>query len=257
MGCDIHLYVEQKQADGSWKTLAPPERDAVRWPRVRREGDGWVSPLWGPLGCMVEDRKCYGADGNATTCTGAACAACFGTGRSIKWYRNRNYYAFAILADVRNYDGGFKAIAEARGVPPDSSVPSPSWDHSESWLLLSELLAFDWAQTVELDGVVPVFAEKRWPEDDSLQEMRAYRREQPTSYCGMVGGGGSATVPLALAERLLAGDAKPEAGVKYYTRVTWTNTYREAAADFCAFVEAFLVPLGDPDSIRITFGFDS
>lgn len=43
MGTDIHLYVEQRQADGSWKVLPPPERDLTRWPKTPQLEDGWVS----------------------------------------------------------------------------------------------------------------------------------------------------------------------------------------------------------------------
>jgi hypothetical protein len=82
-------------------------------------------------------------------------------------FTNRNYSVFAFLAGVRNY-AHCEPIAEQRGVPQDwlaSNTPigsemdvygfgSPEnnfyeWQdgyHSHSWLLLSELLAFDYSK---------------------------------------------------------------------------------------------------------------
>src|SRR5690348_4451903 len=102
MGTDIHLYIEKKNTSDAWETLVPPERDLTRWPRTPREGDGWISPWYGPKECMYESR-CYDCSPDAAIDEhrkGPGCEHCMGTGRDMQWYHNRNYDAFAILANV-------------------------------------------------------------------------------------------------------------------------------------------------------------
>ncbi len=311
MGTDIHLYVEQRQADGSWKALAPPDRDLERWPRVPREGDGWVSPFWGPHGCMYE-HKCYGTDdencpnavpeeGEVSAAGGdnalaVVCPRCQGTGRDLRWYHNRNYDVFAILTGtVRNGFGfagvetgdGFRGItAEPRGMPDDVTETvrdHNSWDHSESWLSLPEILAFDWSQVSTHYGVIPLRLSDEHYRTKYTQSYAAWRhaepRVAPTSYCGGVSGPGIVVLSQAEADRMLSDDVVHAgmstdelraildgdgdgsrlvpSGKHHYVRVSWTATYRESAQDFLAFIDTFLKPLGDPERIRIVFGFDS
>ena len=85
----------------------------------------------------------------------------------LKTYSGRNYYLFAILADVRN-NGCFEPIDYPRGFPKDfidsditvdtQYLDKPEYredftselsfasrcDHSQSWFTLQELLDFDW-----------------------------------------------------------------------------------------------------------------
>lgn len=78
--------------------------------------------------------------------------------KGVTPFDTRNYGIFGLLADVRNYSR-VPVIAEARGLPGDLSpfmVKKTAEDsfydddgHSASWLLLSELLEFDYAQTFE------------------------------------------------------------------------------------------------------------
>ena len=71
---------------------------------------------------------------------------------------DRNYEVFSMLADLRNkrdYREVIPAIAPARGLPPDVSPEVIGYfqtmrGYSPSWLLLSELLAYDWDQPVAL-----------------------------------------------------------------------------------------------------------
>ena len=69
---------------------------------------------------------------------------------SVEPFGNRNYGMFGFLAGVRNM-AECKPLSYPRGLPPDS--PNSGWedggylgDHSFSWFLLSELLAFDYSQ---------------------------------------------------------------------------------------------------------------
>lgn len=66
------------------------------------------------------------------------------------FYRGRNYYLFAVLADVRN-GWDIKPIDEPRGIPTDLServqTIIDAWKgdgHSHSYFTLKELLDVDW-----------------------------------------------------------------------------------------------------------------
>jgi hypothetical protein len=64
--------------------------------------------------------------------------------RPFDW---RSYGMFGFLADVRNVSC-VPPVSEPRGYPPDFDG-SPGGDHSESWLSVAELVAFDYSQTFE------------------------------------------------------------------------------------------------------------
>ena len=121
MGCDIHFFVEVKQADGSWKSV-----------------DEWE----------VEDGYTYVPYEKA-----------FYNGRNYDLFailadvRNGRGFAGCKTGD------GFNIIDEPRGLPNDvsSEVKSQaeSWDgdgHSHSWFTLAELESFDWDQTTKHEG---------------------------------------------------------------------------------------------------------
>lgn len=69
---------------------------------------------------------------------------------------DRNYWAFAVLADVRNGEGfagcdlgdPVTPIAQPRGLPADTSTGGWLGDYSHSWVTLAELLAVDLDQPV-------------------------------------------------------------------------------------------------------------
>jgi hypothetical protein len=184
----------------------------------------------------------------------------------MRWYHNRNYSAFAILTGtVRNGTGfagcdtgdGFHGIvSEPRGLPDDIGdwAQHASWDHSVGWLSLEEVIAYDWSQVTRKRGVIPLRAGID-PWDKASYDQWREKRGRPESYSGSVGGGGIRTVTEREAELLLGEAPNPEDRV--YVRVQWTETYREAAEDFLAFVEQMLKPQGDAQHIRLVFGFDS
>lgn len=119
MGCDIHFYVERK-VDGKWVS-------ADKWTPNKYAGDEGE-----PSMCVeYEDR----------------------------FYRDRNYDLFSMLANVRNGFGfagcdtgdGFKPIAMPRNLPfdvsPEVKDESDRYGcdgHSHSWLTLAELKSYDW-----------------------------------------------------------------------------------------------------------------
>ena len=66
------------------------------------------------------------------------------------WDFGRSYACFAVLADVRNglpEDGFFNPISEPRGLPEDRDpVDEDYGEYGQSWLLLPEILTYDWEQ---------------------------------------------------------------------------------------------------------------
>ena len=68
MGCDIHLYIEQQQADRTWRRVRSPP---------------WVCSWW--LGQQLpEGRK-------------QECYNCGGSGKTAKAFNDRNYDLFGML----------------------------------------------------------------------------------------------------------------------------------------------------------------
>lgn len=176
-------------------------------------------------------------------------------------YSDRNYNLFGMLANVRNGSGfagvdtgdGFVPIAKRRGVPKDVSDSVRKWirnwgpdGHSHTWLLVSELIAYDWNRTTKCRGVV------------SMPVYRYWRKEggKPKSYCDATFGGGIRNVsldvmedeaanlerlevPFALNEwgepKLTAtgplGDLE-QAFANMYTQIEWTSTYADCAGRF-------------------------
>lgn len=96
----------------------------------RRTPDGWES-----LDTWIEGRRGYAYPS-----------------WDNRFYSDRNYDLFAVLADVRN-SGGFKPISPSRGLPGDLSPNLRKYsqlgdNHNHSWLMLRELVEYDWDQRV-------------------------------------------------------------------------------------------------------------
>lgn len=145
---------------------------------------------------------------------------------------------------------------EENGEDYERGVPNFG-DHSFSWLTLREILDYDWSRSTRHFGVVSVREYKKWRD--------AGCKGPPESYSGGVSGPGIEHVSIEKMEQLIAsGEAEsaadegfPGDGGRYYTRVEWSETYRESAGgDWFRFLDA-LTPLGRPDDIRLVFGFDS
>lgn len=224
MGCDIHLIVQRREgADAPWQTVE------VSYDCPECDGTGTAV-------YQNEVRQCFD---------------CRGTKRQ-SGYGERNYDVFAQLANVRNGRGfagcltgeGFVPIAEPRGLPEgvprggddDSDEP---WlgDHSFSWLLLAELLAYDLDRVTVHYGIVSRAVYDRWD-----------RKGPPSDWCGAVWG---SPVTIGSDEEARAG--KPMS----YVRVSWATSYRDVSTSFWKCFVPALSSLGEPDNVRIVFGFDS
>jgi hypothetical protein len=235
MGCDIHLYVEKRTPSGQWKSV-----------------DKWKD-------CDYDDgRKCVDYEDS--------------------FYHDRNYRLFSILADVRNDDKGhpsyLKPICQPKGIPDDASTAVAReykhWEgdaHSASWHTLEDLLAYDWTQVNELNGIVggPTFATwDRWSRQQG---------ESPDSWCSMVGGGRTQIISEDELRRLckeaetrckdgkLYGsahqDAMQSAVGHLYASCKWEQPYYKLAGSFLSQTVFRLLRLGDPANVRIVFWFDN
>ena len=240
MGCDIHLRVE------------------------KREGNGWV-----PAETMIPN-KYYEPGGDEPETI------------PKRFYDSRNYDLFAILADVRNGRGfggcdtgdGFTPIAPCRSLPDDVSesvkAEAHGWGvdgHSHSWLLLSEILAFDWTQTTKQRGWVNGIEAEQW------FRMREWDI-RPESYCDGVSGGGVKHISIEEMESHIT-----EIKAKYFTPQTrdWEGFEKEVASelghtyaqaeweiDYARCCQKFwwstipkLLRVGRPENVRLVFWFDN
>lgn len=278
MGCDIHFVVEKRNDKGQWERVLPPPEIYDPW--LKEQADKEI----GESRYYRERVKCV-------------------------WFDDRNYNLFAILANVRNrFD--FKPISEPRGLPDDlspavrkltgeaesdpldaevigeddESSDVDLGDHSQSWLTLRELLAYDWSQEVKEGGWVDPWNFELWR-----------RNGRPDSWNGGVSGGRVEHLSYReMGRKIDTGDivfegpepasgafegrrytdslsrtmrtwdlpegsvgAQIAQGKHYYCYVEWPLTYQQAAGRFFTDIIPALQKLGPPDNVRIVFGFDS
>jgi hypothetical protein len=201
MGCDIAMYAEVCRG-GRWSLAEALERNPAFDPEHPQE-----EPEWRP-------RETFG---------------------------DRNYSLFAIRADVCHPTWSaepFESIASPRGLPPNLSEPLRVWHAqndgdtwSESWLLLKEILGFDWhAKTIRRQAKVdPRVAHLFCP------DQKGFPYEQRPAGIGV-------------------GYWEAGPGVQ----VTWEETYAEAVG--CSFFNQVIPRLkafGSPAQVRVVFWFSS
>lgn len=117
------------------------------------------------------------------------------------WFNiDRDYNLFAILGDVCNDEHELVSLSSGRGIPEDASkVVAAALDdngdlHSWTWVMLPEILQFDWTRTfaqetyqltatefIEFEGMKPFsYVPKSWsnPSENavvmSVTDMRSY-----------------------------------------------------------------------------------
>ena len=193
---------------------------------------------------------------------------------------DRNYRLFSVLADVRNeYD--LPVICPPKGIPEDISAELKgaedfnssivtidedgdelsAWlgDHSYSWLTLEELMAFDWCQKCTLHGLVGLREYYWWDEC-----ARKYE-ESPKEWCSgtnlpvvseneakeIIG-----NLPGNFRDKLKALEKPPLD--RTYCRTSWTlPIYKTCRSFWDTFIWLAFMSHGEPQNIRIVFGFDS
>ena len=199
MGCDIRMYAEVLR-HGRWSLAEPPERNPAFDPEHPQE-----EPEWKPT----------------------------------EVFRDRNYALFAVLADVCNPTCSaepFESIAPPRGLPSDVSEPLRLWHAQndgdtwlESWLLLKEILGFDWlGKTITRQAKVDARVAHLFPPG---------QKGFPYSQW-----------PVGI------GAAYSEGGTG--VQVTWEETYAEAVGP--SLFEKLIPRLnsfGSPEKVRVVFWF--
>ena len=185
-------------------------------------------------------------------------------GEPVEWHTERCYDAFAILADVRNH-WGFNSIAPRRGIPEDIIVSDDLYlgDHSASWLLLSEIEAFDWFQDVEKSAELSALQYFRL----KIKQLRDIYAS-PDPWCGGLRPPQSLIDNVEMDAKLnqLKSDGwqhleyRIETEIKATTLASWRVYYSEAAGTFYTRLIPRLKRLAKDvgsDNVRIVFGFDS
>jgi hypothetical protein len=139
------------------------------------------------------------------------------------WDFYRQTACFAVLADIGNLK--YKPISEPRGLPEDRDpVDTYIGEFGHSWLLLSEILAFDWDQKVKQRANIP---------KDQADEIRA----------------GLLTRPVI---------REPKTPNPGFAEAEWEETYADACSNLMIFIRDVrsTLPDVDPERIRLVFGFD-
>lgn len=199
-----------------------------------------------------------------------------------RFYSERNYDLFAILANVRNgygfaftkTGGGLTPIALPKGVPSDVSLEVlrdiEEWSgdgHSHSYFTLKELLEYDWTKVTNKEGYVSLESWLRWTKFSN-------KTSGPDAYASMVSGAGITHVTEQQAYQLLESDEislkdKPwhdcEALCKNnpgtFVHITWNEPYYSRARGFLSTALPKLLALSDglegASDVRIVFFFDN
>lgn len=224
MGCDIHMHYEIKSDEG-WNSLNWRAEFAIG-----NYDDGSTKYNWDKL-------------------------------FESPFYVGRNYDLFAILADVRNGRGfagvktgdGFNPIDLPRGLPDDVSddvrVESEGWGldgHSRSWFLLTELLAADWDQRTNLQGIV------------SESEYKTFKANgHPDGWAGGVWGQNILNVSNDEMDKIISGEIERQPEKEYMTTVVWEVTYRETVGEAWFTTLHRLEELYGAENVRVVFWFDN
>lgn len=237
MGCDIHICTEKK----------------------RQRRDAWVS---------CDSRKPdpdYEDDPNAT-------ATVFAPYIDI----DRNYDLFAVLAGVRSRLA-IAPVSLPRGLPmdvsPETYAEANSWfrdGHSWSWLLVSELLQFDWNQdVVSVNRIVSALdylhlirtgTPPSWSAEDHAN-ARVFTEEEFTEFMENTI---SEAERNSIEEQYQAHVAtnlgwffQDGTLARMYIRATWTEPLHHLVPEFYSKALPRLLELGDPEQTRIVFWFDN
>lgn len=282
MGTDIHLcveamtYDEHTRAELGWELIEGPIEDCQscegtgisrRWTdRNERVPDpdgkpcSWCNPAAHPRITDDPDEAAYWATRFGD-----------GVGRArTSWYDERNYTVFAVLGDVRNGTGfagmrthsRIEPLPSHRGLPDDMSDAARHWfehrggDHSDNWLMLEEVLRYNWDAPIHRTGVL------------TLAEWAEYRKHgEPHGWSSDISGSAVQYVDptemdrqLALFQQRFGGSPArlmdPRTDVTYCCRVQWTTSIAPAATRFLERMRLLAQTVGERPC-RLLFNFDS
>lgn len=190
----------------------------------------------------------------------------------------RNYDVFSVLANVRNGYGfagcptsrGFPFISDHRGFPDDlsedvSSILHDKWggDHSDTWVSLPELLAYDWSVPITKVGVVSAKEFRLW-------DVAIYDKA-PREWCNGMTGGGVVNLTNEEMRAMLKGKKweeivamstfeNPKDGPMYYTRLEWQQTVAQCTPEIWTHILPDMLRMGrqfGDNNVRLVMNFDS
>lgn len=255
MGCDIHAYMERKNAHNEWELVYEREPDGRWWFDTILDEDFYSSHLLDNLIILETGQDPHDALADKLRAySKEQVIAQYGNDPRVCWdwktpacFDNRNYALFGILAGVRNYDEAPR-ISDPRGLPDDTTAfvqtESNGWGrdgHSHSWVTLQELVDFRWNDSLIESGLV--------------EEKHYTPGQRPQSYCRGVGGGG--TVVIQESEWI---KTKKEPDKRYYINSSWEVDLKDHIGDywlrdFKNLLEEFEGE--DLNNIRVVFFFDN
>lgn len=237
MGCDIHMYVEHKNSDGTWEPVKGPNP----WIRFYEN-------------CI---QNAY-SDEHKESCQKSLEKERQEPYRFNEWiYDGRNYCLFAILANVRN-SFNISPIVAPRGVPSDVSayvqqeVDNWGWGiHSHSYLTLDEIVNYNWDNN---------FCEREaWVSENTYLEFKHGGSPYPSF--GDVDGGHVRKVLNKEMDRIIEDKYPWEKDYSFYTPIRWKETYAQNAREFLdninAFIEREHIQKENYKNYRIVFWFDN
>ncbi len=245
MGADLHCYPEIFK-DGKWQVAEPFVLSSWWYDTIIDESDvEYPSDEYNDL------RKKY------ESMSEKEILEKYGDDERIYWehpfdrkHTSRNYYFFAVLADIRNYDDFIIPISDPKGLPDNVSPEIKKQSdhdgvdgHSHSWLTLEELESHDWNQSRRNSGTVT-----------SSGFLEYYTKGKPSGYHG---GSSAETVDNETMKQLILGiygDRDPNGW--YDTEVSWMESIRDSIG--VKYLEDFLTALkAYGENVRIVFWFDN
>ena len=260
MGCDIHVYVEKLNPETKeWEFQRPPEIQLYYYPNTMTEpavGEYWY---WGRnyrLFAMLADVRNYASStgwGSPERRKVEPLSAPRGVPEDASpTYRKLvgNESCCALYNDAGDWSH----------VPGCDEVTGWGVDgHSHSWFTLRELMLVDWdKKSLYESGWVSATEFERWRTQGA-----------PTSWSGSIGGGSIKHVSNdEMATLIKTGAAhvndlnervRWDQRDKYFTEVSWTESWRSAAGgDWFEFLDRIKpLTLDDGSDVRVVFFFDN
>ncbi len=274
MGCDIHLHVERRREDKWVKVPDPPEECSLCNGKGKNlEGercsicDGlgrYPVSFYGQrnydvFAILANVRNCRGFAGCDTGDGFVPVSLPKGFPKDASQKVLKDYTLRVVPDDEYSEDTEDPICSEekakewvveghSRWLIPGKVVSRPDW-HSASWLMLEELLEYDWSRVVKRRGFVELKIYQKWMEVD--------KHGVPDEWCGGVSGSMVQVVSNQEMERRIRDKSAFNGLIHYYTIIEWEEVYSESVKDFLGEALPQLRKLGNPQDIRIVFWFDN
>ncbi len=220
MGCDIHLYVERKNANGEWEPI--------------KGRNPWYDYYSKYKHSVPDDipKEVY-----------------------EDWiWEGRHYSLFAVLANVRNYDM-ISPISHPKGLPKDVSDivedASHEWGcdgHSHSYVTLKEILQYCVKnKSLPQFGVIPLKSYEEYTKTGTI----------PKDSCLGICGPYIEIISPEEADDILSGMIRRHNWIGYYVPLTWFESFMDIDELFFTRTIPEMMKLGEPENVRLIFWFDN